>query len=163
MAKRICMLGILCALCMVLSYLESLVSLSFIAPGVRLGLANTAGLLLLQKGDIKGAFAVNLTRILLSALLFGNVMSLSFSLAGGIASLCVMTLLRNCRSISPFGFSVAGGTVHNLFQLIVAACWLGRGVVFYLPVLLLCGAVSGALIGFFACLLEKRLSAGFLK
>ncbi|MCQ2448924.1 MAG: Gx transporter family protein [Clostridia bacterium] len=158
MAKRICTLSLLCALCMALSYLESLLPFAFIAPGVRLGLANAAALLLLQAGDVKGAFAVNIARILLSALLFGTVMSLSFSLAGGIASLIVMSLLRNAKSISPIGFSVAGGAVHNLFQLGVACCWIGQGVLFYLPILLLCGAVSGALIGFCAVLLSKRIS-----
>ncbi len=163
MAKRICTWGLLCALCMVLSYLENLVSLSFIAPGVRLGLANTAALLLLQSDDVKGAFAVNITRILLSALLFGNLMSLSFSLAGGICSLIGMTFLRKTGGISPIGFSVAGGTIHNLFQLWVAVLWIGKGVLFYLPILLLCGAVSGALIGFCAALLSRRLDPKIFK
>lgn len=157
MAKKICLYGVLTALCLVLGWLESLVSLSFIAPGVKLGLANAAALLLVAKGDVRGAFAVNITRILLSALLFGNPLSLLFSLSGGLASLVVMALLTRVRAVGIVGFSIAGGAVHNLFQLLAALFVVGRGVLYYLPVLLVCGAVSGALIGTLSALIFKKI------
>lgn len=157
MAKRICTLGLLAALCMVLGYLERLVSLSFIAPGVRLGLANSAALLLIAKGDAKGAFGVNITRILLSALLFGNPVSLCFSLAGGVASWGVMSALSHCKSVSVMGMSIAGGAVHNLFQMLVALAVVGYAVLSYTPLLLLAGAVSGALIGTLGTIIFKKM------
>lgn len=157
MAKRVCTLGLLAALCMVLGYLERLVSLSFIAPGVRLGLANAAALLLIAKGDAKGALGVNITRILLSALLFGNPVSLAFSLSGGIASWCVMRAVSRCKSVSIVGMSIAGGAVHNLFQLFVALMVVGRAVLGFAPLLLLAGAVSGALIGALGRIIFKKM------
>lgn len=157
MAKRICTLGLLAALCMVFGYFERLVSLSFIAPGVRLGLANATALLLIAKGDRKGALGVNITRILLSALLFGNPVSLFFSLSGGLAAWILMSLLSKSKNIGVIGLSIAGGTVHNLFQLIVALVVVGKAVLFYMPFLLAAGAVSGALIGFLGSLIFKKM------
>ena len=64
--RRVCLYAILSAVCLCLGYLESLVPLTFIAPGVKIGLANTVCLILAAKMDIKGAFFVNTVRILLS-------------------------------------------------------------------------------------------------
>ena len=76
--KRLTLYALLVAAAMVFSYIESLVPLFFIAPGVKIGLANAVSLLLAAKGRYKGAFAVNISRILLSALLFGSAVSLAY-------------------------------------------------------------------------------------
>ena len=162
MTKRICYLGILSALCLVLSYLESLVALSFIAPGIKLGLANTAALLLICKKDPRGALEVNLVRILLSALLFGTAMSLGFSLAGALVSFCVMFVLSKFDSVSVIGFSISGGVAHNVAQCLVAAFVIGPSLFYYLPLLILFGGISGALIGIVGQQLDKRLPEKYL-
>ena len=55
MAKKITLYALFAALAMIFGYIESLYSLSFIAPGIKLGLANSIVLLLLCGGDFKGA------------------------------------------------------------------------------------------------------------
>ena len=157
-AKKLCLYGILTALCIVFGYLESLVSLDFIAPGVKLGLSNAVALLLITKKDLKGAFAVNIARILLCALLFGSPVSLAFSLAGGIASVVFTFLLSKVKSVSVIGLSIAGGVIHNIFQLFVAMIIVGIGAVFYIPVLCITGALSGALIGILCSVLLNKLN-----
>lgn len=157
MAKRISLYGILAALCLVLSYVEHLIPLSFVAPGVKIGLANSVALILIAKADIKGAFAVNLVRILLSALLFAAPSTLIFSLSGGILSIVVMWGFSSLKGISIIGFSIAGATVHNLAQLVVAALLLGQGVWYYAPLLILSALLSGVLTGTVANLIFKRL------
>ncbi len=154
---RVCLYGVLCALCLVLGYIESLINLSFIAPGVKIGISNAVALILAAKGDIKGAFAVNITRILLSALLFGSPFSLLFSLTGGIASLTVISLLIKLKSVSVIGCSTLAGAVHNIFQLIVAALVLGSGVLWYLPLLIAAGAGTGILVGIFSSVILKKI------
>ena len=67
MAKKIALYSILTSLALIFGYIESLFSLSFIAPGIKLGLANSVALILLCFKDFKGAVLVNITRILLSA------------------------------------------------------------------------------------------------
>lgn len=157
MAKRICTLGLLTALCMVLGYLERLVSLSFIAPGIRLGLANSAALLLICYNDKKGALAVNLCRIILSALLFGSLVSFAFSFVAGLGSSLAMILLSRLKNTGVLGISIAGGFVHNLLQAVVAMVLIGNAVLYYLPLLLLCGAVSGGVIGAVCYLISKKI------
>ena len=47
--KSIALLGICAAIAMVLSYIESLIPLSFVVPGIKLGLANIAVIFALYK------------------------------------------------------------------------------------------------------------------
>ena len=47
--KSIALLGICAAIAMVLSYIESLIPLSFAVPGIKLGLANIAVIFALYK------------------------------------------------------------------------------------------------------------------
>lgn len=157
MAKKVSLYGLLACLCLIFGYLESLVSLSFIAPGVKLGLSNGIALLLFARRDYKGAFAVNTVRILLSTLLFGTPMQLLFSLAGGLGSLLVMALICRVKRLGLVGLSITGGVCHNLLQLAVALPLLGVGVLYYLPLLLLGGAVSGTLIGILATIILKKV------
>lgn len=155
MAKKISLYGILAALCIVLSYVEQLISFDFIAPGIKLGLSNSVALLLILKGDIKGAFSVNVVRILLSGLLFSAPSTLIYSLSGGIVSLLGMSLVSKVSNVSVIGFSVLGAALHNAVQLMIAVFMLGSGVWYYTPFLLLAAVLSGALTGFIARLLSK--------
>lgn len=157
MAKKICTYGILSALCMALSFVEGQLPLYSIAPGVKLGLANAAALLLIYNNDAVGAALVNLCRILLSALLFSGVSSLPFSICGAAGAWAIMLAISRCRIFSIVGVSAAGGAVHNLLQGAVALAVVGRAAAVYLPFLLLCGAASGTLIGILGLFLNKRL------
>ena len=158
MAKKTATYGLLLALGMILSYVEILLPLDFIAYGVKLGLANLISVFLLYRKDFKTAALINLLRILLVALLFGNVMSLVYSLCGGLLSLLVMVLLKATKIFSPVGVSVAGGVAHNIGQLIIASIILGSSAVFYYtPVLLIAGVVCGFLIGLVSIFLLARV------
>ena len=145
-AKRLCLYGLLSALCLVFGFIESLFPLAFIAPGIKLGLSNAVVLSLAVSGDKKGAFAVNTARILLSNLLFGSAMSLAFALVAGIGSLILTCALTKSKKLSVFIISISGAVAHNILQTAVAAFVAGKGVFIYLPVLILGGIACGALI-----------------
>lgn len=157
MAKKVALYGILTSLALIFGYIEVLFSLSFIAPGIKLGLANSVALLLLCFKDFKGAMLVNVTRILLSALLFSSPFSLLFSLTAGIVSVVIMRLLSGMKSVSVVGFSIAGAVVHNSVQLTVAALIFGRAVWYYLPFLLVSALISGGLIGTLSLIIFKKI------
>lgn len=157
MAKRICTLSLLTAVCIVLGWVESMISLSYIAPAVKLGLANSVCLLLILKGDIKGAFLVNITRILLSALLFSTPLTLVFSLSAGIISLTVMALLSKLKWFSVVGFSIVGAVIHNAVQILVAVLYFGSAVLWYFPILLLSAVISGTIIGVLCQIISKKI------
>ncbi len=157
MAKKITLYGIFTALAMIFGYIESLFPLSFIAPGVKLGLANGIALLLLCYGDFKGALAVNIARILLSALLFSSPFSLLFSLTAGLCSLFIMKLFVRFKSVSAVGISVLGATVHNTVQITVAFFIFGGSIFYYYPFLIISGIISGSIIGIISLIILKKL------
>ena len=157
--KKLTLYSLLVALCLIIGYVESLLSISLIAiaPGVKLGLSNAVALTLICRGDAKGAWAVNICRICLSALLFGSPVSFLLSLAGGVASTLVSCFLIKFKSVSELGASIAGGAVHNAFQCAAAMLLVGFGVAFYLPALLAFGAICGAFCGVLVKLILKKV------
>ena len=160
--KTVALIGLMIALSFTLSWLEHFLPLDLGVPGIKPGLANIVVVAALYTLPVQKALPVALVRIMLAGLTFGNAFSLLYSLAGGLLSFSVMLLLKKTR-LSPAGVSVAGGVSHNLGQFAVAAAVLKtRGLLYYLPVLLLAGLVAGLLVGLIASPVIKRLqSAGF--
>ncbi len=162
--KRLAFLSILLALALILSYVEVLIPFSFGIPGIKLGLPNALVLLALYLLGEKEACLLSVTRILLSALLFGTLLSFLYSLTGGILSLVVMILLKKNNRFHVVTVSICGGVTHNLGQLLIAAAFVSNLKVFYyLPVLLLAGFLTGALIGIISRELILRMSHFFRK
>ncbi len=161
MAKKVAFYGVTAAICLVFSYVETLLPLSFIAPGIKIGLANGIALLLILKKDVKGAFLVNIIRIILLNLLFVSPFALVFSLTAGLLSTLVMWLTSKIGKFSVIGFSILGALTHNLIQTVVALIFFGTGVLFYLPVLIFSAIISGGLIGFLAKILDKKIKTFF--
>ena len=116
---KIALCGVLIALAMILSYLESLVPIHMAVPGVKLGLANLVTIIALQKLDLKSTVVISVGRIILSNVLFGNMAVLLYSLAGAACSILIMTALKKCRVFGLVGISVAGAVFHNLGQILV--------------------------------------------
>ncbi len=132
-------------------------------PGLKLGLANIITLVLLRHFSVRDALLVLLARILLSALLFGQALSLLYSLAGGLFSLLVMALtMKLLQKKFLFLTGATGGLAHNIGQLLLAlAVTSAPGVFAYLPVLIPGGILTGIFTGFCAGLLGKYLSPHF--
>lgn len=147
-SKRVARLGVFVALAMVFSYIEVLIPFSVGIPGVKLGIANlvvVTGLYMQKPGDV---LLISVARILLVGFLFGNGLSLIYSLAGGLLSYTVMLLLKRCSAFSVLGVSVAGGVSHNVGQLLAALFVLrNRSVLYYFPILLVAGVLTGLVIG----------------
>lgn len=152
--------GMLVALAMVFSYLESLIPFSVGIPGIKLGLSNVVSLFALYQCNVPTAFGIVLVRIVLCGITFGSLPAMLYSLAGGLLSFFVMLLLKRTSLFSVYGVSIAGGVSHNVGQLLVAVCVLQTGLlVYYLPFLLVAGCVAGAAIGFLGGIVQKRLSS----
>ena len=156
-SKKIALFGLFTAVAIVFGYVEFLVPLNFIAPGVKLGFPNVIFLILLLNKKFKAAILVNIVRILLSALLFGTPFSLLFSLTAGVVSMLLMVAINNFKRIGVIGISVLGATVHNLTQLCGANLTVGQGVWFYFPFLLMAGIVAGIVVGILAYLISIRV------
>ena len=146
--RRIAQYGLLVALALILSYLEAQLPVFFAVPGMKLGLTNIVVLVALYGMGEGSAIGINLMRIFLVSVLFGNGMSLAYSLVGGLLSGAVMLLLKRTRKFSLLGVSIAGGITHNVGQILTAMALLQtKALGWYLLVLWISGLVSGALIG----------------
>lgn len=157
-------LGMFTALAMILSYVESLFPSFYGIPGVKLGLANSMSLVILVLIGIPGAFCVSVLRVLLSGFLFGNLFSIAYSMAGALLSLTVMALVRKTGIFSVAGISMFGGISHNIGQLLVAILLVENlNLLYYLPLLLLSGLVTGLIIGILSMEILKRLPANLAK
>lgn len=157
--RKIALLGLLVALAMILSYLESLLPPFAAVPGIKPGLTNVVVLVALLALDAGAAFGVNVARIVLAGITFGNLSSMLYALAGGMASFLVMFLLKKSGRFGPVGISAAGGVAHNFGQILVAMCVLETGsLIYYLPVLCISGTVSGAAVGILGGLVAKRIT-----
>ncbi len=156
--KKVALSGVFIALAMILSYLESLVPLSFAIPGIKLGLANLVTIVALYKLGIKQAIIISMGRILLSGVLFGNMMIIIYSIAGATLSIFVMCLAKHMKIFSATGVSICGAVAHNLGQIVVAAIVLENiNIMYYMAVLAVAGALFGAIIGIMAGIIIKEI------
>lgn len=157
-SKKIAYLAIFTACALILSFVETLIPPVYSAvPGIKIGLPNIIIIYALYKISFLSAFAVSLVRVLLVALLFGNVMTLLYSLAGAVLSLTIMVILKKTAYFSVAGVSVTGAVFHNLGQIIVAILILDTVEIgYYMLVLTLTGVVSGILVGILSAILLKR-------
>ena len=136
------------ALAMIFSYVETMIPINFGIPGVKLGLANLVIVAAIYLFGGRQAFLISIVRIFLSGFMFGNLASIMYSLAGGLLSLAVMLLLKKTDKLSILAVSVMGGICHNIGQLIVAMLVVENlKLIFYVPVLLISGFLTGLLIG----------------
>ena len=146
--KKLSYLGLFAAVAIIFGYVESLIPFFAGIPGMKLGLANLAVLFILEKYTWKEAVLVSVVRIIVIGFMFGNLFSILYSLAGGILSFLVMLLLKRIKGFSMIGISIAGGVSHNIGQIVVAMCVLeNTKLIYYLPVLMIAGTVTGILIG----------------
>jgi heptaprenyl diphosphate synthase len=157
---RVALLGLLFALALVLSVLESFFPLPVPAPGIRLGLANIVVMFALFHLKKRDALALVVLKAVFVAATRGTVAGL-LSLSGGLLALGIMTLLLLLMKDKStyLLISIAGAVFHNLGQITAASIILETALWIYLPVLILAGIVTG----FATSILLKMTSPVFLR
>lgn len=147
--RRLTTLSLFATLALAIYSLESLLPPVVPIPGIKLGLANIITLLVLHLYRARDAALVLLARILLSALLFGQGLSLLYSVCGGLLCFIVMTLSsRLLHRHFPELTSILGGIFHNAGQLLAALLITGvPAVLACLPYLLISGIATGLFTG----------------
>ena len=148
--KRLALMGLLFALAMALSFLESLLpALPMLPPGIRLGLSNIITMYaLFVLGPVSGYTIAVLTSLFV--LLTHGAVAAAMRAAGGLAAVAGMLLLPRRPGVKKqyLLLSIFGGAAHNLGQLVAARFIINNLYVwYYLPVLLVAGIVMGAITG----------------
>ena len=71
-----------------------------------------------------------------------------YSLASALVSFLCMYLVKRSGLLPVVGVSIVGGIMHNMGQLALAVLALETGsLIYYAPVLVVAGAVTGTVIG----------------
>lgn len=157
--RRLTALALFAALSLAVFAIESAIPPLVPIPGIKLGLANIITLIVLSNYSGKDAFLVLFVRILLSCFLFGQVMSLMYSLAGGL--LCFFAMWLSHRVLQGhclFLTSIIGAIFHNLGQIGAAILLTSSlGVLTYLPFLMLSAVITGLFTGLCAHFLNRYL------
>lgn len=157
-SKKIASYGLFIALAFIFSYIESLVPIPFPVPGIKLGLANLVIIIAIYGIGPKEAFVLSIVRVILVGFTFRDPSTLIFSLAGGVLSWLAMVIFMKLKLFSMIGVSIIGGIAHNIGQIIVAILYVNNpSLIYYLPLLLISGVVSGTLIGILGAIVIKRL------
>ena len=161
--QKIALLGVLTAIAIVLAIVESFIP-SIGIPGVKLGLANIAILIVLYELGILEAIGVNLIRVVVVGLVRGTFLSMGFlmSLTGAFMSLGIMILFYLLiKKFSIIGVSVIGSVFHVTGQVLIAMAFLGTAyVIFYLPFIAIAAIVTGVIVGVVARLI---INTGVIK
>ena len=149
---KVVTIGLLVSLGLILHFVESMIPMSYIVPGAKLGLANIVSLIGLVLFGFKGGFLIILLRIFLGSIMAGTFMTINFflSFSGGLLGYFVMSLMYFWfkDKFSLVGISVAGSTFHNIGQVIAAYYIIDNpGIFYYLPYLILLAVPTGIGVG----------------
>lgn len=146
---RLTELGLLTAIALIIFVIELQLPGLTPIPGMKLGLANIITVYAVYHYSARETAMIAITRIILGAVFSGRMMALAYSLAGGIACLTGMLILKHFIGEKHIWVSsMLGAVLHNIGQIIVAIFVVGSlAPIFYLPVLLIAGCVAGLFTG----------------
>lgn len=158
-AKKLASLSIFTAIALTIFAIESALPPLLPIPGVKLGLSNIVTLILLLNYKPSDAFLVLLMRILLSGFFAGQMLSILYSLAGGLLcfiTMCAVNWLLQKHYI--YLTSIIGAVFHNLGQILAACLLTGvSAVILYFPALVISGILTGLFTGLAAHFTQKYL------
>ena len=156
--RRLALAGMLTAVMFIIGYVESLLPPFFSVPGIKPGFANIPVMIAINLIDWKAAAAMSFTRIIISGLTFSGLFACIYSLGGAVLSITIMVLMKKNGKFGIIGMSMTGGAVHNLGQVIVAVIFVGKGVLYDFPILVVSGLAAGMLTGIVTGAMLKLLS-----
>ena len=160
-AQQIALSGLLASLMLVFGFIERQFPLPVPVPGIKLGLANSVLLYALYMLGIRQSVVLMLLKALMSWLIYMNMNAMFYSLAGGVLSLAAMILISRVKGVSIIGVSAMGAVMFNVGQILMAVLMLNTPqlIVYYLPVLMVSGVLTGILTGVIGRLVMKHLHA----
>ncbi len=159
--NRITISAILVAFALSLFAIELLLPPFPFCPSAKIGLSNIVTLFMVTNRHFFKAsdcFLVLVTRCLLSAIVTGRIMSVIFSLTGGLLALVTMLIIARLAGFrSSVLVSISGSVIHNIAQMGVAILIYGTfSAVYYLPALFLTGVASGIITGLCVSLVNNN-------
>ena len=157
--RRLTLMALLTAVALIIFTVEAQLPPQAPIPGIKLGLANIITVYAMFRLGTRDTLCILLCRIFMGSIFSGQMMTLFFSLSGGLLCFLVMLGMRKLVTEDQiWRCSVIGAVAHNVGQ-VLAAMWISgtASMIVYLPVLLISGVLAGLFTGFCAQFLLKRL------
>lgn len=156
--KNLCLLALFATIALTIFVIEAQIPVPVPIPGVKLGLANVITMIVLTKFRVRDALAVLLVRILLGTMFTGQVVSMIYSLCGGLLCFGAMAIcIKIFKGKNLWFVSIIGAIFHNLGQIAAAIVVMQSvSVITYLPFLLVTGCITGLFTGFVAIWVIKH-------
>ena len=157
--RRVTRMALLTAIALTIFVAEAQLPAPVPIYGVKLGLANIVTVwAVFLLGPLEAAMIL-LARVVLGALVTGQMMALMYSLGGGALCLCAMIpLSRVLTEKQMWACSALGAVCHNIGQILVAVAVTGTpAIAVYLPVLVVSGVITGLFTGLCAQALNDRM------
>lgn len=159
--KKLVFAALLAVMSLTLYVIEGMIPPIVPIPGFRIGLAYFPVLFSLYLGGNWSKYdtaLILITRVLLSALISGNLMALLFSLTGGALSFVAMAVTHRFIK-EPWGAFPAGifsAVMHNVGQIAAASLVYSVSVFAYLPFLAIAAVLTGTFIAAVVWLILRK-------
>ena len=157
--KKLTRMALLTAVALIIFMVEAQIPSPIPINGVKLGLANIITVYAMFALSPGQALAILVCRVFLGSVFSGQLMTLFYSMGGGLLCWLIMLLLRRILTKKQLWVAgVFGAVSHNIGQIAVAiALTRTPGLIAYLPILTVSGILTGAFTGLCAQFLLVRL------
>lgn len=163
--QRYIFLSLLTAGALILSIIEGMIPLPYIAPGAKLGLSNIVTMSVVVVFGFKDALLVVVIRCILLMLVATNPITFIYSIVSGIMSAVAMSIgYKYFKKLSLIGVSVLGAMTHNTSQISVAAVlFSSANLYYYLPILSFVSIFTGCFVGYTSIFVTDNLNKTILR
>ncbi|OQA77592.1 MAG: Heptaprenyl diphosphate synthase component I [Tenericutes bacterium ADurb.Bin239] len=156
--RKLVHLAVFLALGVVFNILENYIVFIPALPGVKLGLANSIGLILLAIYGPLEFFAIGLLRVLLSGTFSGFGTSFLLALSGFLLSSAFVLFAYLFNKLSIYGLSLLSAVSHGIGQVVVIALIYENILMLnYLVIMMISGIITGLLIAALSKIVVLRL------
>lgn len=156
--KKIVNLAVFLALGVIFNILENYIVFIPVIPGVKLGLANTIGLILLVVYGPAEFIAIGFLRVLISGTFSGFGTSFLLAMSGFLVSSLIVVVLYYLNKFSLFGLSLISAVMHGSAQVVVIALIYENALMLnFMFMMIASGLVTGILIAFLSRTVILRL------
>jgi heptaprenyl diphosphate synthase len=146
--KKLTRIAMLLALGVILNYAEVMfLPTAFISPGVKLGIANTVGLIVLYEYDDSTYLFYGFMRVLMTSLFTGFGFNFLIATSGWLLASLSVIGFRRLNQLSIFGLAMISAVCHGVGQIVMVA-FLYQTILMinYLPVLIVSGLLAGLIV-----------------
>lgn len=147
--KNLTTLALLTCVSLIIFVIESAIPPLVPIAGIKLGLANIITLVVLSNFSPRDACLVTMARVTLATIFTGTAMSFLYSIFGAVFSLFIMIIMHKIF-VGKYLYltSIFGAIAHNAGQIIAALIITATpSVLFYFPVLMISGIITGLFTG----------------